>query len=173
MSTFSVARSSRIGSGPSRDSFAQSKATSTRSPISGAGPRRSPSSGMNEYSVGSGASPQRYISASLPSESSPSFAASSEPSASPSGFSWVTSRKRSWERRVSATAFRSSLISALVVSGRELIDQLGHADPALDRRIVFEGQLGSPLQPELPGDASLQDTVRSGQAGKRLLAFAS
>src|SRR5256714_4778045 len=76
-------------------------------------------------------------------------------------------RNRSCERRASATALRSSL-----VRWRELIDQLRHADPALNRRIVLEGQLGSPLQPELAGEASLQDAVCRGQAGKRLLALA-
>src|SRR5919198_6232722 len=162
----SGARSSTAGSGPSRCSFAQSSATSTRSGASGGSSRRRPSSGMNPYSRGSGASPYRYISLSLPRVSRASFIASSDPSASPSGFSWVTIRKRSWERSVSATALRSSL-----VPWRELIDQLRHADAALDRRIVLEGQLGSPLQPELARESSLQDTVRRGKAGEGLLAL--
>src|SRR6185503_13148174 len=105
---------------------------------------------------------------SLPSWSRASFVASSEPRASPSGFSWVTSRKRSWERSASATACRSLVCC---VWG-ELIDELGHADPALDRRIVFEGQLGSPLQPELARDAGLQEPVRRGEPGQRAFAFA-
>src|SRR4051812_15135760 len=159
MSSVRGARSSSVASGPIRVSFAQSSATSTRSPSSGGAPRSSPFRAMNEYSVGSGASPYRYIWLSLPSASSPSLAASSEPSASPSGFSCVTSTKRSCERIASATAFRSS-----VVFWRELIDELGHADPALDRRIVLEGQLGRPLHSELLGQAGLQDPVRGGEA---------
>src|SRR6478752_7759415 len=104
---------------------------------------------------------------SLPSWSSASLVASSEPSASPSGFSWVTSRKRSFERIASATACRS----LVVCFWGELIDQLGHADPALDRRIVFEGQLRSPLHSQLAGEASLQDAVSSGKPGERLRAL--
>src|SRR5919198_1954960 len=163
----SCARSSTAGSGPSRCSFAQSSATSTRSGASGGSSRRRPSSGMNPYSRGSGASPYRYISLSLPRLSRASFIASSDPSASPSGFSWVTIRKRSWERSVSATALSSSL-----VPWRELIDQLRHADPALDRRIVLERQLGGSLHSEFPRDTRLQDSVRCGQPGQRLLALA-
>src|SRR3954471_5674812 len=101
---------------------------------------------------------------SLPSASSASLVASSEPRASPSGFSWVTSRKRSFERRASATACRSLVVW---VWG-ELIDQLGHADPALDGRIVFEGQLWSPLHSQLARHARLQDPVGGRQSVARI-----
>src|SRR6478672_12426032 len=101
---------------------------------------------------------------SLPSWSRASFIASNEPSASPSGFSWVTSRKRSFERIASATACRS----LVVCIWGELIDQLGHPDPALDRRIVFERQLGGPLHSQLSRHASLQDAVCRGEPGERL-----
>src|SRR4029077_9203586 len=104
---------------------------------------------------------------SLPSWSRASLVASSEPRASPSGFSWVTSRKRSFERIASATACRSLVIC---VWG-ELIDQLGHADPALDRRIVFEGQLGGSFHSQLARHAGLQDAVRRGEAVERLHAL--
>src|SRR5262249_3498949 len=77
-----------------------------------------------------------------------------EPSASPSGFSWVTIRKRSCDRIASATAATS-----LVVWG-ELIDQLRHADPTLDGGIVFEGELRRPLHPELARQPGLEDAVR-------------
>src|SRR4249919_2612492 len=103
---------------------------------------------------------------SLASESSASFIASREPSASPSGFSWVTSRKRSCERRASATAPRS-----FVVFRGELIDQLRHPNPTLDRRIVFEGQLGSPLHSQLASEPCLQDAVCGGEPGERALPF--
>src|SRR5689334_2643663 len=101
---------------------------------------------------------------SLPSWSRASLVASSEPSASPSGFSWVTSKKRSCERSASATACRSLV---WVVWG-ELIDQLGHADPALDGRIVFEGQLWGPLHSELTRESRLQHAVRRLEPRERL-----
>src|SRR5213592_2864898 len=102
---------------------------------------------------------------SLPSWSSASFVARIDPSASPSGFSCVIRRKRSRERIASATASTS-----LVVWG-ELIDQLRHADPALDRGIVFERQLRCPLHSELAREAPLQDAVRRGEPGEALLAL--
>src|SRR6476661_2090477 len=104
---------------------------------------------------------------SLPSWSSASLVASSEPSASPSGFSWVTSRKRSFERIASATACRS----LVVCIWGELIDQLGHPDPALDRRIVFERQLRSSLHSQLACHARLQDAVRRREPVERLRAL--
>src|SRR5215208_5287119 len=164
MSIIRGAWSSSAVSGAMRCSFAQSSATSTRSAASSGGSRLSPSSGMKPYSLGSGASPWRYISLSLPSASSASFIASSEPRASPSGFSWVTSRKRSCERRASATAPRS-----FVVFWGELINELCHADPTLGRRIVFEGQLRGSLHSQLAREARLQDPVGGGEAGERPL----
>src|SRR5437667_6556421 len=93
---------------------------------------------------------------SLPSSSNASFAARSEPSASPSGFSCVVSVKRSWPRIASTTPARS-----LAVVWGELIDQLRHADPSLDRRIVLEGKLRSSLHSELARKARLKHRVRS------------
>src|SRR5205823_757906 len=162
MSSASGAPSSGSGSGPIRLSFAQSTAISTRSRQSSGRRRRSSASGMNEYSTGSGASPYRYMTLSLPSWSSASFSARMEPSASPSGFSWVTSKKRSRERIASATAATS-----LVVWG-ELIDQLRHADPVLDRRIVFERELWCSLKPELAREPALQNAVRRLQTRQAL-----
>src|SRR5918995_1124319 len=118
---------------------------------------------MNWYSAGSGAAPERYITEFFPRASSMSFAARIDPSASPSGFSCVISRKRSWLRSASATA-----ASSVVVWG-ELIDQLRHPDAALDRFIVFERQLRSSLQPELLSDSSLEDAVRRGETLQGLL----
>src|SRR5919198_2635616 len=155
---------SRIDGSAIRVSFAQSTASRTRVSASSGQSRCSPSSAMNAYSPGRGASPWSVITASLPSCTSPSFAARSEPSASPSGFSCVVTRKRSCERRASTTAARS------FVSG-ELIDELCHADPALDRRIVLEGQLGGSLQSQLPGQPCLEEAVRGGEALEALLAL--
>src|SRR2546421_5942428 len=102
---------------------------------------------------------------SLPSWSNTSFAERSEPSASPSGFSCVVKVKRSCPRIAAATAARS-----LAVVWGELIDQLRHPDPPLNRRIVFERELGSPLHAELARDSRLQNRVCSLQAGQRALA---
>ena len=77
---------------------------------------------MNAYSGGSTSSPPTYITLSFPSTSSASFIARIDPRASPSGFSWVTRRKRSLARIASATA-----LSSLAIGG-ELVDQLAHAD---------------------------------------------
>src|SRR2546423_15028187 len=109
---------------------------------------------MNEYSSGSSLAPPTNITLSLPRLSSASFAARIEPSASPSGFSCVTSRNRSRSRRACTTASRSLIV------GGELVDQLRHLDAALDGRIVFEGQLRGPLQPQLGRQPRLHHPVR-------------
>src|SRR5919204_1655653 len=149
-----------------RLSFAQSSATSVRSDTSSGQRRRSSASGMNWYSPGSGASPYRTITASLPSWSTASFVARSEPSASPSGFSCVVRRNCSRLRIASATAARS-----VVVVWGELINQLRHPHAALDRRIVLERQLRSPLQPQLARNARLQHGMRRLQTFDRLHAL--
>src|SRR6266571_4518051 len=100
---------------------------------------------------------------SFPSWSKASFAASSEPSASPSGFSCVVRRNCSWPRIVSATATRS-----LAVVWGELIDQLRHANPPLNRRIVLEGKLRGPFHPELSRKPTLQNRVRRLKTFERL-----
>src|SRR5919204_2742147 len=160
MSITSGASESGSGSGPMRVSFAQSSAIRTRSRQSSGRRRRSSASGMKAYSRGSGASPYRYIPASLPSRSSASFIARMDPRASPSGFSWVTRRNRSWSRIAFATPSRS------VVVWGELIDQLRHPNPPLDGGIVFEGELRRPLHSELAGDARLEHAVGRGEAGE-------
>src|SRR5919206_1031625 len=157
-------RASTVGSAM-RDSLAQSTATRARVSTSSGQSRRRTWSAMKVYSPGSGASPYSVITTSLPSCSSASFAASSDPSASPSGFSCVVTRKRSCERRASTTATRS------LVSG-ELIDELCHADPTLDRRIVLEHQLGGPLHSELARDPRLEHAVGCGEPGEAALALA-
>src|SRR6266487_1838283 len=165
MSIASGAPSSGSASGPIRLSFAQSSATSTRSRQSSGSFRCSSSSGMNAYSRGSGASPYRYMTTSLPSCSSASFVAKSDPRASPSGFSWVTSRKRSYSRSASATAFRSFVV------GVELIDQLCHSHTALDGWIVFELELGRPLHADSFGHPRLEHAVGRGEADEALFTF--
>src|SRR5437763_336051 len=104
----------RTDSSPIRSSLAQSTARSTRSAASSGGSRTRSSSGMNAYSCGSGVWPGRYMTASLPSCRTARVRASSEPRASPSGFSCVTTRKRSCRWRASAIAVRS-VVCVIVV----------------------------------------------------------
>src|SRR5215208_1250524 len=172
-STTSAARASGSSLSPIRRALAQSTASSTRSSVSSGSDRRSSASSRNRYSAGSGASPARYITTSFPSDRSPSDAASSDPSASPSGFSCVTTVKRSWSRIAPTTASRSLcvVVAVWLISGRkrarELVDQRRHPDALLDRRIVFERQLRRPFQAQLPGDPRLDDAVRGFEAGER------
>src|SRR6478609_3244840 len=74
--------------------------------------------------------------------------------------------KRSWSRIASATAARS-----LAVVWGELIDQLRHADPAFDGRIVLERELRGPLHAELACKLRLENSMGSLQARERLHAF--
>src|SRR6266487_466628 len=150
-----------------RLSFAQSTARRTRSATSSGQRRWRSPSGMNPYSLGSGASPCSTMTVSLPNCSSARFAASSEPRASPSGFSCVVRTKRSCSRIASATA-----VSSLAVVWGELIDQLCHADPTFDRRIVLEGQLRSPFHTQLAPELRLEQRTRRLQAGERLRTLA-
>src|SRR5258706_11119703 len=158
MSTTSFVRSTGERSGPMRSAFAQSTATRTRSSASSGSSRSSPSSCMNAYSRGTAPWPQSSISASLPRLRNASVIASSEPSASPSGFSCVTTRKRSCARSVSATACRS--VWLVVIVGGQLVDQLCHPHATLDREIVLERQFGSPLHPELAAEPRLEQPMR-------------
>src|SRR6266446_5701795 len=146
-----------------RLSLAQSTASSTRSATSSGQRRSSSPSGMNPYSPGSGASPCSTMTVSLPSCSSARLAARSEPRASPSGFSCVVRTKRSCSRIASATA-----VSSLAVVWGELIDQLCHADPTFDRRIVLEGQLGSPFHAQLAPELRLEQRMGGLEAVDRL-----
>src|SRR5215211_632569 len=164
MSTTSGAPSrSASWSTPSRRSLAASTATRSRSPASSGIRRRSSSRRMNRYSCGSGTSPKRYISASLPSSRSASVSATSDPSASPSGFSWVVRSSRSCPARASATALRSVCFSGV---WSELIDEPGEPNPLLDRLIVLKAKLRGSLQPELPVQLRLEERVARLETGE-------
>src|SRR5579862_1914876 len=154
----SRARSRTLWSGPSRSSFAQSSATSTSISISSGTSRRTSPMSRKRYSPGSGASPGRYIVASLPSPRRASAVPSIEPRASPSGFSWPATRNLSYVRNASATARSSVWVIRSVVD--EFVDQLRHANPTLDGGIVFEGELRGPFQVQLACDPPLQEAVR-------------
>src|SRR5688572_12408446 len=103
---------------------------------------------------------------SLPSCSSMSFVARRDPRASPSGFSWVVTRKRSWSRMASAIFGRSV---SVVFVWRELIDKPGEPDAPLYRRIVLKGQLWSSLETKFPVDTGLEHSVRGLETGERRL----
>src|SRR4051812_15778414 len=156
-----------------RRSFAQSTAISTRSPRSIGSSRCTSLRSRKPYSAGVGALPERYITTFLPRSRRPSATPSIEPSASPSGFSCVTTRKRSCARIASATARTPALVSLLCIGlilgkvRRQIIDQLRHPYAALDGIIVRERQHRRPAQAELPTELRLQDTARGLEARER------
>ena len=129
---------------------------------------RAPARSRNAYSPGSGAGPASTMTLSLPSSRSARCIASSEPSASPSGFSCEVTTKRSWPRRASTTALHVSRLrhrSGLFGAGVELVDQLRHPDAVLDRRDrIAKSELRRPPQMELAVDARLQDAGRARRA---------
>src|SRR3954471_1024702 len=157
MSMTNRARSIGVVSGPIRSALAQSTATRVRSSMSAGSTRSRRSRCMKSYSAGSGPSPARYMRTSLPSCPSASFVASSDPSASPSGFSWVTTRKRSCSRNDATTACKS--LDVCIILGCKLVDQPAHPYAVLDGRIVLEGQLGGPLHPQFAREPRLQYPV--------------
>ena len=109
-----------------RSMFPQSRKITMRSAMSAGGSWKTSSSGMKRYSTGSGNSfAARNITESLPRASSIWCIASSDPSASPSGFSWVVSRKRS-PSRISS---RDLIEVALAPSPRpsSFVEQLARA----------------------------------------------
>src|SRR5438874_1951522 len=97
---------------------------------------------------------------SLPSCRSARCIASSEPRASPSGFSWEATRQRPLSSSAAATAAMSLFsVVTLRALGREVLDQVGQSYAALDRRIVFERQDRRALEVELTRDPRLQHAV--------------
>ena len=87
------------------------------------------------------------ISASLPSSRSTPCIATSEPSASPSGFSCVTRRKRSFWRTASRTCSRVPAVGGAhrVLLGEQLLD----VHRAVGRLVVDERQRRRALHPQL------------------------
>src|SRR5262245_574922 len=154
------AASTTPGSAPTRLALAQSTATSTRSPKSAGRSRRRPrcSNSRNRYSPGSGAGPPRNITTSLPRSLSASPAASTEPSASPSGASWDVTTNRSFSWRAATTACMS-LWFDIGLSRSKLVDHLREPHAPLDRGIVFEGQDRGPPGTEFLRELRLQDAV--------------
>src|SRR6185437_14346017 len=138
-----------------------------RSSRSSGGALTSPERGKNWYSVGKGNSPASMnIRLSRPCAVRMSCMAISEPSASPSRFSWVTTISLSAERSSSRT---SSLVAAPAPfspirfgppgADRDLINQLRDPHAAIDRLVVFEGQRRRVLERQLGGHAPLEEAV--------------
>ena len=146
-----------------RSMLPQSRNTIARSSTSSGGAPTRRSKVQLRYSQGSGnSSGEMYISESLPSCSRMRCIASSEPSASPSGFSCVVSRNRSaW--RSAATTWSCSVATvtrraAPRCASRARIDS---SYEKTERRGALHAQL--------PGDRLLHEPVRGAQAGQRLL----
>src|ERR1700729_1820568 len=85
--------------------------------------------------------------------------ATSEPSASPSGCSWVTTTSLQAPRRVSMTAARPASTAlgslTLLILGDLFPDQLRDPQAAIDRVVVIEGQRRGVLEPQSVGHAPL------------------
>ena len=106
--------------------------------------------------------------ASLPSAVSTWCIATSEPSASPSGFSCVASTKRSRVAELGEhlRARRRGAVRA-AHSPTLPLEQLVDAQAALDRVVVDEVQRRRVLEPQLAGDPALQEAVGGAQAVQR------
>src|SRR5579875_3609331 len=145
-----------------RSRLPQSRKTIVRSWRSSGGEETWSCSARNEYSPGSGRSLESmYIRLSLPSRRRIRCIATSDPSASPSGFSWVQTISRSAARSASSTASRSAEGSGILVA---LVEQPGDPHRAHDRLVVFKAQRGRVLELELGGQPRLQKAVRRAQA---------
>src|SRR5579872_92541 len=155
-----------------RSRFPQSRNTIVRSSRSSGGAVTRPSSGRKSYSCGSGNSDSAMnISESLPRELSTLCIATSEPSASPSGCSWVIAISLAAERSSSRTRARSGPDPLSPIVRMLLVEQLGDAHPSLHGFVEAEGQQRRVLERQLRGEPALEEPVRSLQRLQRLLAL--
>src|ERR1035437_863358 len=140
--------------------------------MSSGGELTRPSSDRKRYSSGTGRSrASMNIRQSLPIVVRISRIATSEPSASPSGFSCVTTTSFSAARSSSSTRSRSdrSPFSAIfgLPADRRLapgVQQLGDSHPAVDRRVIFEADRRRMLEFQLAGHTVLEESVRRAEA---------
>ena len=103
--------------------------------------------------------PERYMTTSFPSARRPSVAPSSEPSASPSGFSCADDdepllRAEDVGNCLKVTRLRLGHCRPILAPRevrRKLVDQLRHPNAALDRSIVCERQVGVLREAPAPG----------------------
>src|SRR5579871_2891823 len=93
----------------------------------------------------------------------------SEPIASPSGFSCVTTisllAERSWSRTVARSV---STCRSLLVILDLLVDQLRDSHPSIDRIVVLEGERRGVLETQRAREPRLQEAVGHGQRTERL-----
>src|ERR1700744_4862402 len=158
-----------------RSMLPQSRNTSVRSSRLSGAEVTSPSSCRKWYSYGSGNSPSAMnIRQSLPTAVSRCWVATSDPSASPSGFSWVTTISFADPRSPSSAACRpersigsTRLPLVIVVILRE---QFSDPHSTVDRFVVVERERRRVLQSQLGGETLLQIAVRRAQALKAVLA---
>ena len=148
----------------------------------GSGRRRRPAArGRPPPGAGSGTRPAsgnsfaaRNITESLPSCASMWCSASSEPSASPSGPSWVVSRKRSPARSSSATSVERTRRCARRLAATASLTRRAAwqtRTPRSRRLVVVEAQGRGALDPHLAGDRRLEHAVRGGEPRERRLAL--
>src|SRR5918992_1477547 len=147
-----------------RSMLPQSRNTTVRSPTSAGGSPTRSSKVHSRYSHGRGnSSGDMNMTVSLPSCLRIQCMASSEPSASPSGFSWVV--------RSSLSAWRSSSTTwpCSVATGgiRVFFQKLADSHPPINRLVIEELQGRCPLEAKFGGDRPLQKTVGGTQARER------
>src|ERR1700761_24367 len=153
-----------------RSMLPQSRNTIVRSPTSAGGSETSPSRGRKPYSWGSGRSwASMNMTQSLPISVRIARIATSEPIASPSGFSWATTTSRPASRsseRTRSRAERSPLAVTGLLLGLALllVDQLRDAHPLVHRVVVLEGERRRVLERQLIGEAPLEEAVGRAQA---------
>src|SRR5664279_4122495 len=161
-----------------RSRLPQSRKTTVRSPRSAGGSVTRPSSEKKLYSWGSGSSPASMnIRQSLPIAVRISRMATSEPRASPSGFSWVTTISFWAPRSSLRISSRSDRLPLVVIVAplevlRDLgVEQLADAHPAIDGVVVLEGERRRVLEAQFGRHTMLQVALRGAQtvdAGRAL-----
>src|SRR5690349_10472750 len=146
----------------------QSRNTMVRSSTSSGGADTRLVSGRKRYSWGSGRSrPSMNIRQSLPIASSRPCTATSDPIASPSGCSCVTTTSLSASRSSARTWSRSARLPLVIIStpvAGLIVDQARDPHAAIHRFVVFEGQGGRVLEGQLGCDPALQKPMRRSQA---------
>src|SRR5579862_1110352 len=152
-----------------RSRLPQSRNTAVRSSRSWGGELRTSSSPRKRYSWGSGNSrASMNAGLSLPRAVRISRIATSEPSASPSGFSWVTTISLLAERSSSSACSRlerfpfSGTWTAVHVG--PTIEQFGEPSRALHRLVVLEFERGGVLELQLARQSSLEEAMGRTQA---------
>src|SRR5437588_7458376 len=147
-----------------RSRLPQSRNTTVRSSRSSGGALSSPSVARNSYSRGRGSSRSSMKGRqSLPSAWSTIVMATSEPRASPSGFSCVTAISFSAERSSSSTCSRVERRPFSGIGLRRGVQQRRDAHASVDRLVVLKRQGGRALERQLGRDPALEEAVSRAQ----------